>query len=62
MLYRTMPKNGDELSVLGFGCMRFPMLEGGNVDEDKAVEQDRDDSGRAIGTVGIEIPPLVAAG
>jgi predicted aldo/keto reductase-like oxidoreductase len=23
MKYRTNPKNGDELSVLGFGCMRF---------------------------------------
>jgi uncharacterized protein len=25
MLYRKMPKNGDELSVLGFGCMRLPV-------------------------------------
>jgi len=41
MLYRTMPKNGDELSILGFGCMRFPMIEGGKVDEDKAIEQIR---------------------
>jgi len=24
MLYRTMPKTGDELSILGFGCMRLP--------------------------------------
>jgi len=24
MLYRTNPKNGDKLSQLGFGCMRFP--------------------------------------
>ena len=23
MLYRKIPKNGDELSVLGFGCMRL---------------------------------------
>ncbi len=25
MLYRTVPKNGDQLSVLGYGCMRFPV-------------------------------------
>ncbi len=24
MLYRKVPKNGDELSILGYGCMRFP--------------------------------------
>ena len=24
MLYRKMKKNGDELSILGFGCMRLP--------------------------------------
>ena len=24
MLYREVPKNGDKLSVLGYGCMRFP--------------------------------------
>lgn len=41
MHYRTMPKNGDELSVLGFGCMRFPMLEGGTIHVEKAIEQVR---------------------
>jgi hypothetical protein len=25
MLYREVPKNGDKLSVLGYGCMRFSM-------------------------------------
>jgi predicted aldo/keto reductase-like oxidoreductase len=24
MLYRSVPKNGDKLSILGYGCMRFP--------------------------------------
>ena len=24
MLYRDVPKNGDKLSALGYGCMRFP--------------------------------------
>ena len=40
MLYRTMPKNGDTLSSLGFGCMRLPMLDG-KVDEARAIAQIR---------------------
>jgi uncharacterized protein len=40
MLYRKMPKNGDELSVLGFGCMRLPMLAG-KIDEPRAIAQIR---------------------
>jgi uncharacterized protein len=40
MLYRKMPKNGDELSILGFGCMRLPMLAG-KIDEPRAVAQIR---------------------
>lgn len=40
MLYRTMPKNGDILSALGFGCMRLPMLDG-KVDEARAIAQIR---------------------
>lgn len=40
MLYRTMPKNGDKLSILGFGCMRLPMAEG-KIDEARAIAQIR---------------------
>ena len=40
MLYRTMPQNGDKLSVLGFGCMRLPMKEG-VIDRDRAIAQIR---------------------
>lgn len=40
MLYRKMPKNGDELSILGFGCMRLPMVDG-NIDEARAIAQIR---------------------
>lgn len=40
MQYRTMPKNGDRLSVLGFGCMRLPMKEG-RIDEARAIAQIR---------------------
>ena len=29
MLYRDMGKTGDKVSILGYGCMRFPR-EGGN--------------------------------
>jgi uncharacterized protein len=39
MLYRKMP-NGDELSILGFGCMRLPLLEG-KIDEARAIAQIR---------------------
>jgi hypothetical protein len=41
MLYRTMPKNGDRLSVLGFGAMRLPMNRDGTIDEEKAMAQMR---------------------
>ncbi|WP_406670091.1 aldo/keto reductase [Methanolobus sp. ZRKC4] len=41
MLYRTIPKNGDELSILGFGAMRLPMKEDGNIDEERATNQVR---------------------
>ncbi len=38
MLYRTMKKNGDKLSILGFGCMRLPE-KNGKIDEDRASQQ-----------------------
>ncbi|WP_292370209.1 aldo/keto reductase [Methanoregula sp. UBA64] len=41
MLYRKMPKTGDELSVLGFGCMRLPEKGDGSIDEDRAIRQVR---------------------
>lgn len=41
MLYRTMPKNGDKLSALGFGCMRLPMVDG-KIDEERAIAQIRE--------------------
>ena len=41
MLYRKIPKNGDELSILGFGCMRLPVKEDGKIDEEKATRQVR---------------------
>ena len=41
MLYRKMPKNGDELSILGFGCMRLPVDKEGRIDENRAMAQIR---------------------
>jgi len=35
MLYRKIPKNGDELSILEFGCMRLAVKEDGSIDEEK---------------------------
>ena len=40
MLYRKIPGNGDELSILGFGCMRLPLKEG-KIDEERARQQVR---------------------
>jgi hypothetical protein len=41
MLYRKVPSNGDELSILGFGCMRLPVNEDGTIDEERATKQIR---------------------
>ena len=38
MLYRKVPKTGDELSILGFGCMRLAQKDG-RIDEDRATRQ-----------------------
>jgi uncharacterized protein len=43
VLYREMNKNGDKLSILGFGCMRLPQKRGtpgdGKIDEERATAQ-----------------------
>lgn len=43
MRYREMGKTGVEVSVLGFGCMRFPTIEGedSRIDEEKSIEMIR---------------------
>lgn len=38
MLYRTMPKSKDELSILGYGCMRLPQ-KNGRIDKERAKNQ-----------------------
>jgi predicted aldo/keto reductase-like oxidoreductase len=37
MLYRKMNKAAPELSILGFGCMRLPVKENGQIDEERAT-------------------------
>ena len=37
MLYRKMKKAAPELSILGFGCMRLPVKENGQIDEKTAT-------------------------
>lgn len=41
MLYRKMPRTDEKLSALGFGCMRLPVLKGGQIDEKRAIAQIR---------------------
>ncbi|MCG8618307.1 MAG: aldo/keto reductase, partial [Desulfobacterales bacterium] len=41
MEYRTVPKTGDRLSVLGFGCMRLPVDTTHAIDEPRAIAQIR---------------------
>ena len=41
MLTRKNNKNGDQLSILGFGCMRFPM-KGNNIDETRSIAMIRE--------------------
>ena len=40
MQYRRVPKNGDQLSALGFGAMRLP-IKMGMIDEERAGKQIR---------------------
>ncbi|MFI3228834.1 MAG: aldo/keto reductase [Bacillota bacterium] len=40
MLYRSLTKNGEKVSLLGYGCMRLPNKRG-NIDKELAFEQMR---------------------
>jgi len=47
MQTRKNIKNGDELSILGFGCMRFPM-KGTSIDEERSIALIRDAIARGV--------------
>lgn len=39
MQYRNFGQTGEKVSALGFGCMRFPVLENGEINEPEAIKQ-----------------------
>jgi hypothetical protein len=41
MIYRQFPRVAQDLSILGFGCMRLPVLENRQIDEPNAKEMIR---------------------
>ncbi|MBU4302444.1 MAG: aldo/keto reductase, partial [Actinobacteria bacterium] len=55
MLYRSMKKTGDDLSVLGFGCMRFPERRG-RIDEERATRQVRSAIDRGVNYLDTAFP------
>ncbi len=50
MLYRSVPKNGDNLSILGFGAMRLAQ-KGEQIDEERATQQLRHAIDRGVNYV-----------
>lgn len=40
MTYRTNPKTGDKVSILGYGCMRWPTKKTGDGENDEVIDQD----------------------
>ncbi len=55
MLYRRMESTGDDLSILGFGCMRLPQ-RGGRIDEERATGQLRDAIDRGVNYIDTAVP------
>ncbi|HUI54348.1 MAG TPA: aldo/keto reductase [Bryobacteraceae bacterium] len=55
MLYRKVPKTGDQLSILGFGCMRLATKDG-RIDEGRAARQIRSAIDRGVNYVDTAWP------
>ncbi|MEN6443830.1 MAG: aldo/keto reductase [Methanoregula sp.] len=55
MQYRHVPKNGDQLSALGFGAMRLPTKRM-SIDEERATRQIRDAIDNGINYIDTAVP------
>jgi predicted aldo/keto reductase-like oxidoreductase len=55
MQYRQVPKNGDQLSALGFGAMRLATKRG-RIDEERAKRQIRDAIDRGVNYIDTAFP------
>jgi hypothetical protein len=55
MEYRKVPRTGDELSILGYGCMRLP-TKAGRIDKDKALAQIRGAIDRGVNYIDTAYP------
>jgi len=56
MLFRKMESTGDELSALGFGCMRLAGSKSGKIDEEKATGQLRHAIDQGVNYVDTAMP------
>jgi predicted aldo/keto reductase-like oxidoreductase len=56
MQYRNVPKNGDQLSALGFGAMRLPLTRLGRIDEERAMKQIRGAIDQGINYIDTAVP------
>ena len=55
MQYRQVPKNGDQLSALGFGAMRLATKRG-RIDEERATRQVRDAIDKGVNYIDTAVP------
>ena len=56
---REFEKLGVETSLLGFGCMRFPMTEEGKIDEQEAEKMICDEFSYVLGIPKEDVPSYI---